>query len=113
MAGHDVDGRGWAGVKEAALAIVKHYKLSEVEALLGVSRRTLKQWISDGKIKAVKLGGGGTTTPWRITESELQRFLDLRSGGGGDDVPGADHPKARAPHGGKGKEDGEDDIRKR
>lgn len=47
----------------------KHYKISEVEKLLGVSRSTMKRWIRTKKIQAVKFGSN-----WRISESALAAF---------------------------------------
>lgn len=46
------------------------YSLSEVIEILGVTRRTLYNWIKDGKIKAIKAG-----QQWRITEEALEEFL--------------------------------------
>lgn len=56
------------------------YKLAEVEKLLSCSRSTLRRWIKDKKLKAVKIGGSGpkSQSPWRVRESELRKF---RSGG--------------------------------
>jgi excisionase family DNA binding protein len=48
------------------------YKLSEVCEILGTSRRTVLRWIYEGKLKAIKLGGGRV---WRVRESELRRFM--------------------------------------
>jgi excisionase family DNA binding protein len=47
-------------------------KVSEVCEILGISRRTALRWIYEGKLKAVKLGGGRL---WRIRESDLKRFI--------------------------------------
>lgn len=46
------------------------YSLSEVIEILGVTRRTLYNWIKDGKIKAIKAG-----QQWRITQEALEEFL--------------------------------------
>ena len=46
------------------------YTLAEVEEMLEVTRRTLYNWINDGKLKAVKAGNR-----WRVTEEALQEFL--------------------------------------
>lgn len=46
------------------------YSLSEVIEILGVTRRTLYNWIKDGKIKAIKAG-----QQWRITQEALEDFL--------------------------------------
>lgn len=47
------------------------YTLTEIIEALGVTRRTLYNWIKDGKIKAIKIGNR-----WRITEDALQEFLE-------------------------------------
>jgi molybdopterin-binding protein len=44
--------------------------------VLGISYPTLKQWIYKGKLHTVKTAGGHH----RIPESELDKFLHLRSG---------------------------------
>lgn len=51
--------------------VEKHYKVSEVEKLLGVSRSTMKRWIRTKKIRAVKFGSN-----WRISESALAEFQE-------------------------------------
>lgn len=45
------------------------YSIKEFASLLGFSARTVRQWIIDGKINAVKIMG-----EWRIPESELERL---------------------------------------
>lgn len=52
----------------------RHYKLNDLEKLLGVSRRTLKRWIYTGKLAAVKLGSEDGGTPWYVSESALTAF---------------------------------------
>ena len=42
---------------------LKLYTLTEIEPILGVSHRTLLQYVKDGKIKVVKIGG-----KWKICE---------------------------------------------
>ncbi|MBI2683639.1 MAG: helix-turn-helix transcriptional regulator [Acidobacteriales bacterium] len=51
-------------------------KPKEVAGRLGVSYPTVKQWIYQHKIRSVKTSGGHH----RIPESELDKFLHLRSG---------------------------------
>jgi excisionase family DNA binding protein len=46
------------------------YTPEEVAAMLKVTRRTIYNWISEGRIKAVKLG-----YVWRISETSLNDFL--------------------------------------
>ncbi len=48
----------------------KFYTPEEVAANLKVSRKTIYNWIQEGRLKAVKIGHF-----WRISESELNRLL--------------------------------------
>lgn len=52
------------------MADLKVYTLEEIEAMLHVTRRTLYNWIKDGKLKAFKVG-----KEWRVTEEALQDFF--------------------------------------
>lgn len=56
-----------------------YYRLQEVEKRLSVSRSQLKRLIYDRKLRAIKLGDG-PTTPWRVSEEEIQRYLAEREG---------------------------------
>ena len=47
------------------------YTLSELEPVLGVTHRTLLQYVTDGKLKAVKIGGR-----WKVSEDNLRRFIN-------------------------------------
>lgn len=49
----------------------KFYKLSEVMAVLGVTRVTLYNYIKAGKVKAVKVGG-----QWKVTQDEFKRLSE-------------------------------------
>ena len=48
----------------------KYYTPKEIAANLKVSRKTIYNWIQEGRLKAVKIGHF-----WRISESELNRLL--------------------------------------
>ncbi|MEM4049037.1 MAG: IS607 family transposase [Zestosphaera sp.] len=48
----------------------RYYSTREVCGILGVTNRTLRRWISEGRIKAVNVYGR-----WRIPESEVKRLL--------------------------------------
>jgi len=48
----------------------KYYTPEEVANLIKVSRKTIYNWIQEGRLKAVKIGHF-----WRISESELNRLL--------------------------------------
>lgn len=45
------------------------YTLKEIEDLLQVTRRTLYNWIKDGKLKAFRIG-----KEWRVTKEALEEF---------------------------------------
>ena len=51
----------------------KFLKISEVSETLDASRRTVLRWIYEGKLRAVKLGGGRL---WRIREIDLKHFIE-------------------------------------
>ncbi len=46
------------------------YTLKELEESLGITRRTIYNWIKAGKLQAIKVG-----KEWRVTEEQLQEFL--------------------------------------
>lgn len=52
------------------------YTLTELEPILGVTHRTLQNYIRNGRLKGVKLGG-----KWKISEENLQRLIS------GEDKP--------------------------
>lgn len=52
----------------------KYYNIRETAQLLGMTVRTVRQWVHDGKIKAVQYARRGK---WYISESEINR---IRSG---------------------------------
>jgi excisionase family DNA binding protein len=54
--------------------MVKLLTISEVADTLCVQERTLRIWIRDGKISALKLPNG----EWRMTEENLQGWLKKR-----------------------------------
>ncbi len=47
------------------------YTLTELETVLGVTHRTLQNYIKSGRLKGVKVGG-----KWRVTEENLRKFLN-------------------------------------
>ena len=49
---------------------IEIYTLQEIQELLQVTRRTLYNWIKDGKLKAFKVG-----KDWRITKEALEEFI--------------------------------------
>lgn len=55
----------------------KMYKLHEVENILGLARRTLRQLIYDGKLRAIKKGEG-RTSHWLVYESSITQYQRSR-----------------------------------
>ena len=51
--------------------IIKLYTLSDLVPMLGVTYRTLQNYIHDGKLKGVKIGG-----QWRVSEENLLKFVN-------------------------------------
>ena len=47
------------------------YSLSELEPILGVTHRTLLRYITDGKLKGVKIGGR-----WKVSQDNLRAFIN-------------------------------------
>lgn len=50
---------------------MEYYTPEEAAAKLKIARRTMYQWLRQGKIKGQKLGN-----MWRISEAELKRLLE-------------------------------------
>ena len=50
--------------------------VAEVAARLHVAPKTVRRWIGEGKLGAVRLGGD--KTGYRIALSEIERFLAAR-----------------------------------
>jgi excisionase family DNA binding protein len=54
---------------------MKYYSPEEIGEQFNVKPATVRKWIREGKLKAVKLG-----RLWRIPEEELQRFIKAGQG---------------------------------
>lgn len=52
---------------------IKTYTLTEVADALKVTRRTLYNYIKEGKLPAVKVG-----SQWRVTDQAIKEFLSLK-----------------------------------
>lgn len=50
---------------------IKLYTLQEIEPILGCTNRTLLSYISNGRLKAVKIGG-----KWKVSEDNLKAFIN-------------------------------------
>ena len=55
----------------AELEALKVYTLTEIEGTLGVTHRTLLNYIKSGRLKAVKIGG-----KYKVTGENLRKFLN-------------------------------------
>lgn len=53
---------------------IKLYNLTDLEKILGVSHRTLLQYVKDSRLKAVKIGG-----KWKVSAENLTRFINGES----------------------------------
>lgn len=49
---------------------MKYYSTEEIAEMYNLKPVTIRNWITRGKLKAIKLGH-----LWRISEEELQRFV--------------------------------------
>lgn len=49
--------------------------IEEVAKLLKVTDRTVRRWIDDGKLKALKIGG-----VIRVTEEDYNEFINNKAG---------------------------------
>lgn len=49
---------------------IEIYTLVEIEEILQVTRRTIYNWIKDGKLKAFKVG-----KEWRVTREALEDLI--------------------------------------
>jgi excisionase family DNA binding protein len=58
-------------IEEIKSLVGRRYSIPEVAAAIGVTARTVKRYIKDGKLHAKKIGGG-----WRISGGALKRFMD-------------------------------------
>ena len=55
----------------ANLEAYKLFTLTELEEILGVTHRTLLEYVKQGKLKARKIGG-----KWKVTEENLKAFIN-------------------------------------
>jgi excisionase family DNA binding protein len=51
-----------------------YYSVTDLIDILKVTRRTILNYIKKGKLRAFKLGN-----QWRVTEEELQKFVNRNS----------------------------------
>ena len=55
----------------ADMEAFKLYTLTELEEILGVTHRTLLEYVKQGKLKARKIGG-----KWKVTQENLKIFIN-------------------------------------
>ena len=60
------------------MAEEKNYNIVRTAELLGIKVRTVRQWIRDGKLKAVKYD---VSNRWFIPESEIERLRNGQKSG--------------------------------
>ena len=60
--------------KLQSLADIKLYTLTEIEPILGVTHRTLLEYVNKKRLKAVKIGG-----KWKVSEENLRAFINGES----------------------------------
>lgn len=56
-----------------AIEGLRMYSLTELETILGVTHRTLLNYIYSGKIEAVKIA-----QRWKVSEDEIRRFINAQ-----------------------------------
>lgn len=56
--------------KAVELEELRLYTLTEIEPILGVTHRTLLNYIKDGRLKGVKLG------KWKVSGENLRKFMN-------------------------------------
>ena len=49
---------------------IKTYKVDELEAILKVKKRTIRDYIASGKLKAAKIGRG-----YVVQQADLEKFI--------------------------------------
>lgn len=62
----------------------KHYSVTELSRILSVKPYTIRRWINDKTIKAVRLPGG--RGDYRISETEAKRLVNNTYGSGKSDT---------------------------
>lgn len=60
--------------KLQSLETFRLYTLTEIEPILGVTHRTLLEYVNKKRLKAVKIGG-----KWKVSEENLRAFINGES----------------------------------
>ena len=61
----------------------KLYTIKEVAKIFSVSEQTVRNWQKDGFIKFIRLGNGGPKCGIRISQKEIDRFIEASTEYGG------------------------------
>ena len=59
-----------------------HYVVHEVSQLTGRSEYTVRRWITEGRLKAIRLAEGGPRGRLLVERAELERLISSGKGGG-------------------------------
>ena len=51
---------------------IKYYTLRQASEIMGIKVRTVREWIRNGRIKAIKIGGSNR---WFISRDEIERLV--------------------------------------
>jgi len=54
------------------------YSISDIARKLGVTRRTVFNWIKTGQLEVINISLGKKKPTYRITKEALERFIQLR-----------------------------------
>jgi excisionase family DNA binding protein len=63
-----------------------HYLVDEFAKLVGRSAYTVRRWIAEGKLKAIRVADGGPKGKLLIPRSEFERLIATGRGAGVPDV---------------------------
>lgn len=66
-----VDSQNKQGLRAQSGGVERYYNLNEASVLLGIKIRTAREWIYNGKMKAVKYE---SNSQWYVPESEIWRI---------------------------------------
>lgn len=58
--------------KKTDIADIQFFTLEEVSAKMKITTRSLRRYIKDGKLKAIKFG-----KMWKVSSEELQRVMQV------------------------------------
>ena len=56
-------------------ALPTSYTIKGAAPIVGVTEPTLRAMVRSGRLRAYKVGTGGPKSQWRITSTELERFM--------------------------------------